>query len=268
MVSGRIFLTVGRFTLVVLFLLAGLSVEISQGRNETVPAESIQLQFKTPLIPEQMWMFRETDGLNPPEPGVIFWIGRNKGGEGRFLAVTSENVLAENTFSQLLNQSMKENDPNLLYFDSAPARNSFFHRIDLDGDGSDEVLLTGEGGAADNCFLQIFKATPSGVKRIYAGGSRFSLRILDRDGNGEYEVANAGFEWVTKDGAFFPKQFTIYSLKNGTYSATQKMMASEFEQLEHHLRDSKRMNVPLSLQKRPIFKMYQPGNHSPSSRSK
>ena len=90
--SGRIHAVAGRFVLVVLFvacLLAGASREPEGGEA----AEKIQLQFPVSFVPEQMWVYREVEGLDPPSLGVVFWVGRNPDGEGHFLAATSEELL-------------------------------------------------------------------------------------------------------------------------------------------------------------------------------
>ena len=255
-ISGLFNSITGRFVLVVLLLMACLWVNDSRGQAEGGSAAKIQLQFKVPIIPEQMWVFRKNDGLDPPEEGVIFWIGRNREGEGRFLTVTSEKVLVENTFQQLLTQNMKADDPRLLYFGSTYPRNSFFHRIDLDGDGSDEVLLTSTGGIADNAFLTIFKVTSAGVRQIYKDGSCFSLRIIDIDNDGTYELANAGFEWVAQENVPGPKEFTIYSLNQGIYVRTKTMTAEEFTGLEGRFSKQGRLNAPVTLEKRPVFTLY------------
>lgn len=253
--SGRIHAVAGRFVLVVLFvacLLAGASREPEGGEA----AEKIQLQFPVSFVPEQMWVYREVEGLDPLSLGIVFWLGRNPDGEGHFLAATGEKLLEKKTFLQLVNQKMKANDSRLLYFGAVSSRDLFFHRIDLDGDGVDEVLLTGTGGVAGNAFLTIFQVRPAGVKKIYEGGSRFSLRIFDRDQDGTYEIANAGFAGVAQDELIGPKEFTIYALKQGSYVQTETMQAAAFARLEDRLRKQGRLNVPVTVEKRPVFALY------------
>ena len=253
--SGRIHAVAGRCVLVVLFvacLLAGASREPEGGEA----AEKIQLQFPVSFVPEQMWVYREVEGLDPPSKGIVFWLGRNPDGEGHFLATTGEELLEKKTFLQLVNQKMKANDSRLLYFGAVSPRDLFFHRIDLDGDGVDEVLLTGTGGVAGNAFLTIFQVRPAGVKKIYEGGSRFSLRIFDRDQDGTYEIANAGFAGVAQDELIGPKEFTIYALKQGSYVQTETMQAVAFARLEDRLRKQGRLNVPVTVEKRPVFALY------------
>lgn len=216
---------------------------------------AVILNFPTPIVLEQLWTFREHDGLDPPEEGVVFWIGRNDQKKERFLAVTNESVLSKRVIQNLLTSGLKQHDPNLIHLGSAPARESFFHRMDLDADGCDEVLLTGRGGAGGTSLLTIFKVTDKKVRVVFMDSSRFGFRIFDEKRDGKYEIASPGFDWVVgDDNKMQPKHFSIYSLQRGNYINSRNISAAEFGNTIKKTKENG--GIPLSLRKAPIIRLY------------
>lgn len=217
---------------------------------------SLVLKFPTPLNLEHMWTYRNHDGLDPPEPGVIFWIGSTKDDLGRFLAITNERVLSKEKFQKLLTTGLKQDDPDLYYEGVAPPRMTFFHRMDLDADGCDEVLMTGQGGAGGTSLMTVFKITGQKVRVIFKDSSRFGFRIFDETKDGIYELANPGFEWVPGPVYMQPKEFKIYSLRSEKYLRSRKVSREQFWKIVK--RSDKENGIPLSaIRNKPIILVHE-----------
>lgn len=217
---------------------------------------SLILKFPTPLKLEHMWTFREHDGLDPPQPGVVFWIGSTKDDIGRFLAITNERVRSSEKFQKLLTTGLRQDDPDLYYEGVAPPRMTFFHRMDLDADGCDEVLMTGRGGAGGTSLLTVFKITGQKVKVIFEDTSRFGFRIFDETKDGIYELANPGFEWVPGPVYMQPKEFKIYRLQTEKYQKSRNVSAELFWKMVK--RSDKDNGIPLSATREtPIIRVHE-----------
>jgi len=218
---------------------------------------SLELKFPIPIVLDQIWTYRADDGLEPPNPGIVFWLGVNDQRKERYVAVTSERVLSQGGFQNLLNTGLKRDDPELFYQGSAAPRDAFFHRMDLDADGIDEVLLTGRGGAGGTSLLQIFKIPDDKATLFFSDSSRFGFRLFDKERDGFFELANPGFEFIVDESTntLQPKQFTIYHIQGKKYVKSDKIPVQKFHAIVKKF--EKVTGVPLSTTgKSPVIRVH------------
>jgi hypothetical protein len=188
---------------------------------------------------EYLWTFRPSDGVDPPEPGIVFCIqaAGNLPWERRLFAVSGAR-LAGDVLPKVAAGTLKMDDPAILYHATAPPREVAFHRFDLDGDGTDEVLLTGRGGAGGTAFLNVFQIAGERVKCLYDDTSRFDIILLDENGDGRFEIANAGFEFQTDDSHVLnEKDFTVYRLQDEKYVESRRLSAQAMHELTSRLEE-------------------------------
>lgn len=223
--------------MILTFLPAPLPAQQAKGLELKFPAGSLTL--------EQMWTYRKVDGLVPAQPGVVFCIGSTALEPGaRRLAIVQEAGFSRDGFIKLLDEGLAKNDPALMFEGIAPPRNAAFHRQDLDGDEVDEVLLTGSGGAGGTSLLSVFRVRDQQVELLFSDSSRFGFVIFDFDGDGIFQIANPGFEFVVgQNDRLQPKVFKIYNLRGKQFQRTKEMSAPDFQ---HSLSNmAERSGVPL-----------------------
>ncbi|MCA9019936.1 MAG: hypothetical protein KDA74_07345 [Planctomycetaceae bacterium] len=244
--------------LIFLVLLAvSLTGHFRQTLQAAEPGRTLLVKFPRPFHLEQIWTFREFESVSPPCPGIVFWTGTDYEAGTRRLAITGESLLSEAGLQKLLTTGVKEKDPGFYYQGEAPARDLEFQKLDLDGDGKQEVLLTGRGGAGGTSLLQVFKISEKKVTRLFTDSSRFGFWIFDETGDGSYEIANPGFAWTAgPDDQMQPSEFKVYTFKEGTYQLQRSISAASLDQL---LQQKKRnARTPFSrLQSVSIINYYQ-----------
>lgn len=178
-----------------------------------------------PLL-EYLWTYRWIDGVDPPRPGIVFCVVANPEFffGARRLVVGGESLVTPEDLGLLNQGKIDQTHSKLLYRGAAPSREIVFQRMDLDDDGRDEVLLTGRGGAEGTSLLTIFRVNRHAVQVIFEDSSPLGFEIFDRHGDGQYEIANAGFE--TADGseeALREKQYRIHHLQGGKYVLSEEL---------------------------------------------
>ena len=154
-------------------------------------------------------------------------------------------MLSSEGLLSLLTSGVQPGDERLVYEGSAPSRNRVFSRWDIDSDGTDEIFLTGRGGAGGTSLLYVFKVSEEGVRRIYVDGSRFGFTLVDTNRDGAWEILNPGFEFeIHDDHILRPRQFFVNSLKHGQYEETGVIDASAARTMLEEF--SERVGFPLS----------------------
>jgi hypothetical protein len=178
------------------------------------------LRFAQPMYLEQLWTYQHQVGTGKARFEAIFSVGVDaKDPEGgRMLVVSKPSLFSTAGLRELLGAGIKKDDPRILYTGDAPQRSATFTRIDVDGDGIDEVVLTGSGGAGGTSLLNVFKIAKGKIVQSFEDSSRFGFLAIDVDGDGKLEIANPGFDFVAdRNHVLQPKRFKIYRLKDDRY---------------------------------------------------
>ena len=177
--------------------------------------------------PEYVWTYRKEDGLNPPEPGTVFLVLiDSKDASQRQLMVGSESLVTSRGKLTELNLQRE-----VYYEGSAPPRDVAFHRFDLDGDGVDEVLVTGRGGAGGTCWFAAYRVAQQSVHKLFDGTSRFGFVVFDDDSDGKFEIGNAGFDWqLEEDNVLAESKWSIYRIVEGKYTNSASLAATAFRE--------------------------------------
>jgi hypothetical protein len=220
------------------------------------------------VLPQQLWTYRERDGVSPPESGILFCIvARPEDAGANTVIVASEDSLSPRAFVDFLTKRPKKDDPAILHVGQAPQREIAFHRMDIDGDNVDEVLLTGRGGAGGTSFLSVYQIKNQTVKLLFSDSSRFGFRIIDEDSDGQVEIANPGFEWVKgADSVLREKDFAIYRLGQGAFVESKRITAESFNRIKE--RTVERTGVPLSGKgDTPVLRVFDAGERKGGSRA-
>ncbi|MEX0703666.1 MAG: hypothetical protein WD069_16335 [Planctomycetales bacterium] len=202
--------------------------------NADEPSRAAVLHFPEPVGLEQLWFYRNQAGAGRNAPGVAFCVGTDpEDCEGeRRLIVAEESLFSAEGLRELLGRGPKSGDRRMLYKGTAPQRESAFTRIDLDGDEIDEVLLTGTGGAGGTSLLSVFAVQPGRVRLLFDDASRFGFWIFDRDGQGKYTIANAGFDWTAgADDLMQPERYKLYDWGRERFDISNTVSPAEFERM-------------------------------------
>lgn len=176
---------------------------------------------------------REQLGVGKQASGIVFCV-RSRPSDpegGTEVIVVSDKSLSKMGLNSLIDLPENPQRKEILLRTSGPQRFAAFTRFDIDGDGIDEVLLTGKGGAGGWSEVTVFKIKHQAVNVIYHGGSKYGLAILDIDDDGKYEIANAGIEWKIRKNIIKAKQYDIYRLTGKKFQKTSTMKAERLEQL-------------------------------------
>ena len=194
---------------------------------------------------EYVWTYRRLDGVHPPEAGTRFCIVTDPENAGaKRLIVAAEAILHPKNIGSLLVGRVSNTDAAVLTQSSAPARDISFHRLDLDGDGIDEVLLMGRGGAGGTSLLSVYQIGDTGVKRIFTGASRFGFHLFDPDGTGKYRIASPAFKSIVDESSeLTEEEFVIYDLSEGEFRESLRLPSNAFSQLIEHF--SKVRGIPI-----------------------
>lgn len=233
-----------RLTVVLsVFLSAGgmLSADLGSQRASFAGDETIE---KSAL--EYVWTYRRIDGIDPPEAGTVFCVVTDPDQPGaRRLIIGTESILQPAKIGTLLRGRASNADGVVLHQASAPAREISFNRFDLDGDGVDEVLLTGRGGAGGTSLLSAYRIGDKGVTRIFADASRFGFYLIDADGRGKYEIANPGFESIAgTNSELREKEFVVYHLREGVFCESRRLTADAFARVIESLAETRGIPIP------------------------
>ena len=199
-------------------------------------------------LPEQLWTYRENDGVVPPNTGIIFCILPSRDDHGVNKLVVFDEV--EMSLTKLMELSTGKgdaliSDPAVLHVGKAPSRDIAFHRMDIDGDKIDEVLLTGRGGAGGTSFLSVFKLEREKVTLLFSDSSRFGFCFYDAEPDGRFELASPGFDWITDDSHILrEREFVIYRLAGGKYAESETLSPESMKEIV--AKSSERRGVPLA----------------------
>jgi len=134
----------------------------------------------------------------------------------------------------------------------APLGGNPLRVVDLDGDGSPEVLLDSFTGGAHCCQLtQILRAGPAGAdvrqERNWADPG-YRLKDLDQDGRPEFVTADAAFGYEFAAFAFSLSPVKILDWRAGTFRnrtrAFPARVRTDLASLRRSLGDLKRRHLP------------------------
>lgn len=191
----------------------------------------VTLHFARAMHLEGIWVYQKQLGVGAVEPGPVFCVGANVNDPegGRRLAVARASLFSASGLRTLLGSKIEDDDPRILLETTAPQRDAAFTRMDLNGDGNDEVLLTGHGGAGGTSLLTVFRVSDDKVDVVFSDSSRFGFDLIDETGEGQFEIANPGFEWTAgSDDMLRPKQFKVYGWQNDRFVVSSTQTAQDF----------------------------------------
>lgn len=208
-------------------------------RADDAPPTGAVLQFPIPFQLTQIWSCNDHETVDLG-PSFVFITGNAVDPiHGAQVVIADESLLTNDGLVELLTTEIAADDERLLYQGDAPQYNRTFTRCDVDGDGVDEVLLSGRGGAGGTTLLHVFALNESGVKRLYYDAAKFGLILIDSDGDDLLEIWNSGIDFDVDEEAHMlkPTQYTVYSLKDGEYIQTGEVSREEAERVfaDHEL---------------------------------
>lgn len=181
---------------------------------------------------ETVWTYRLNDGVEPPDPLIVFTIVRDPTEPGaRSLIVGDASLIAPAKLLRLSRGEIVRPEAGIFYVGPAPAREIAFSRQDLDADKRDEVLLTGRGGAGGTSLLSVFRIDDGQVRPIFSDSSRFGFWIFDEQGRGIFQIANPGFEWVPDKAdshLIVPKEYHLYQLQQRRFQRQRTLSSHDF----------------------------------------
>ena len=198
--------------------------------DDEFPTRAV-LHFPTPFHLTQSWVYNDAPVRIEALP-VVFLTGEAVDPSHRAQVVAvHESLLTNEGLGLLLTTGIVGDDERLFYQGHAPQYHRAFTRCDIDSDGVDEVLLTGQGGAGGTGFMYLFAIGEEGVHEIYHGGSKFGMILIDSDDDGLMEIWNAGIEFDVDEERhrFIPREYDVYVLQEGAHTRTSQLSRVEAE---------------------------------------
>lgn len=217
-----------------LCLLAVVAIYCLASHNLTAddefPTRAV-LHFPTPFHLTQLWVYNDAPVRFEALP-VVFLTGEAVDpSHGAQVVAVHESLLTNEGLGLLLTTGIDADDERLLYQNHAPQYHRAFTRCDIDSDGVDEVLLTGQGGAGGTGFIHVFAIDNDSVREIYHNGSKFDIVLIDSDDDGLVEIWNAGIEFDVDEvrNRFIPREYVVFVLQEGAYTRTSRLSREEAE---------------------------------------
>lgn len=218
--------------LCLLLLIIGVAPDIRA--DEECPSDTKPDAPRKSLL-ETVWTYRLNDGVEPPDPPIVFTIIRVPAEPGaRSLVVGDASLIAPAKLLRLSRGEIVRPGPGIFYVGPAPAREIAFSRLDLDADKRDEVILTGRGGAGATSLLSVFridKEDKEQVREIFSDSSRFGFWIFDEQGKEIFQIANPGFEWVPDKAdlnLMVPKEYHLHQLRQHRFQRQGTLTSRDF----------------------------------------
>jgi len=163
-----------------------------------------------------LYFHRNQSGLGTQSKGIGFCVrnlSSDPEGETEVLVFRDE-YLEKIGLDSLMELPENPKTKEILCRTYGPQRHVSFCRIDINGDGFDEVVLTGKGGAANTSLLIMFVIN-NGVSVIYSNSSRSGFTLLDIDHDGTYEILGASsVAWKITNGIKTPSIYHVYKYDN------------------------------------------------------
>jgi hypothetical protein len=195
-------------------------------------AEGTVFRFNEESLRVESMLFKKVPGRRTR---LILFVGREIAPHFTYrLAVFDESLVSVGKYRELLSHGLRDGHPDFLHYSSPGLqRDVELESLDLDGDGTEDAVWSGGGGAGATSVLQVLKFELEAVRLLYSGSSRFPILLFpEMPGSLRFAIANAGFEFrIDGDHQMVPKAYDLYSVRNDVFQKSREVEPTELQRI-------------------------------------